>query len=399
MRALIRIAGILALLLQGSLTARAAEDNLRAYIGQMIIVGFEGTSTKDDSFRKLIEKVRNGHVSGILYLKRNLSSGESVTDMNATLQRAAPTPIFIAIDQEGGAIQRIPDGLGFPRTPSARTVAGKLSPRKAYEAYSALARALHSWGFNLNLGPVADLDVNPNNPIIGKLGRSFSSDPDTVVQYSAAFVDAHRRYSVLTSLKHFPGHGSAEADSHDRFVDVTKTSTPSELAIFKELVHDEFADLVMVGHTYDAKLQPVAKLPATLDRAVVTGLLREKIGYNGVVITDDLQMAAVSDHFSLRDIVVKAVLAGNDLLVFGNSKNVDPDIDRKITDILVEEAARDPKLRAAIGQAAKRIATLKKLQAGAVDPISTRSVIPGGQYLTPDFVRSQARATVLIPAF
>lgn len=366
----------------------------------MVIVGFEGDSTKDASFRKLLDKARHGQVSGVLYLQRNIASRASVTAMNEALQKAAARPMIISVDQEGGAIQRIPDGLDFPRVPSARTIARKLSLQKAYQAYSVLARSLSSWGFNLNLGPVADLNVNPGNPIIGKLGRSFSADPDTVVRYSAAFVDAHRKYGVLTSLKHFPGHGSATADSHVGFADVSDTSTPAELAVFKDLIEDDFADVVMIGHTYDAKLQSHGKRPATLDRDVVTTLLRKKMGYKGPVITDDLQMAAVSNNFSFRETVIGAVLAGNDLLVFGNSKTIDPDIDVKVAGILVAEAEKNPELRRQIERAAARVAKLKKRLGDGIDATSTRSIAkPSAKYLTPGFIEAQQRPPVLIPAF
>lgn len=418
MRSFIGIAGILALLLHGPAAAetmsaagrgdavviqagavkvkKSEESRLRAAIGQMIIVGFEGASSKDANFRHLLGKAQRGEISGVLYLQRNLRSSASVIAMNAALQKVAPVPVLIAIDQEGGAIQRIPDGLGFPRVPSARTVANKLSPRKAFEAYATLARSLHAWGFNLNLGPVADLDVNPKSPIIGRLGRSFSGAPETVVQYSAAFVDAHRQYGVLTSLKHFPGHGSAKSDSHNRFVDVTETSKPAELTVFRDLIAEDFADVVMIGHTFDAKLQPNGKLPATLDGQIVTKLLRGKFGYKGAVITDDLEMAAVADSFSLRERVIRAVLAGNDLLVFGNSKSVDPDIDQKVTAILLAEAESNPDMRRAIARSAARISALKGKLGDGVDGMSTRSI---GSYLTPEFVDAQTRPAHLVPVF
>ncbi|HEV7317404.1 MAG TPA: glycoside hydrolase family 3 N-terminal domain-containing protein [Ensifer sp.] len=370
---------------------------LREMIGQMIIIGFEGSRVSDPSIRRLLTKIENGQITGVLYLQRNIASKKATAAMNNAMQKVAPSPVLIAIDQEGGAIQRIPPSLGFPALPPAKTVASKMSPRRAYEAYSSLAIALSQWGFNLNLGPVADLDVNPQSPAIGRLGRSFSRDVETVVQYAAAFVDAHREHGVLTALKHFPGHGSARADSHDGFVDVSRTSKPSELTVFERLIDDDFADLVMVGHTFDAKYQPNGKLPATLDAQIVRALLRNQIGYKGPVITDDLQMAAVAGRFPLREAVVSSVLAGNDLLVFGNSKTVDPDIDVKVTNILVQEAAQDPKIKAAIARAAKRVAALKQRLLPGVDKTTTRSIDRAVSYITPDFMRSQRRDYALVP--
>ena len=423
MRTLVAIAGILCALLSTPVKAESAmrefadvieetgptfedkatetgeQTELRSMIGQMIIVGFEGASVGDPSFQTLLEKVRSGRVSGVLYLQRNMSSRNSIVLMNEALQKAASVPLIVAVDQEGGAIQRIPRQLGFPRVPAARDVSERLSPRQAYEAYSALARTLRKWGFNLNLGPVVDLNINPKNPIIGRLGRSFSEKPDEVVQYSAAFVDAHRRHGVLTALKHFPGHGSATADSHTGFVDVKAKSDAAELKVFEDLVHDDFADLVMVGHTYDANLQTGQKLPASLDAAIVSRLLRGKIGFEGAVITDDLQMAAVSETFSLKETVLKAVLAGNDLLVFANAKTVDPNLDQKIADILTDEATANPEIRHAIDRAAERIAQLKRKLGDGLDGVSTRSVVVDGTYVTPEFIIAQKRPVFLVPIF
>lgn len=355
----------------------ASDADLSAMIGQMIMVGFEGDSVDDPAFRKILEKVRQGRITGVLYLQRNIASRNSVRAMNKALQQAASRAVLVAIDQEGGAIQRVPEAAGFPRVPSARSVARKATPREAYETYSGLASYLHRWGFNLNLGPVADLDLNPNNPVIGRLGRSFSADPSTVVQYSAAFVESHREHGVLTALKHFPGHGSSRRDSHDGWTDVTQTSKAAEVEVFRRLISQGYADLVMSGHTYDAKFQTgKRKLPASLEPGVIRDLLRRELGFRGAVISDDLQMEAIAGQFSLKDTVVSAVLAGNDIIVFGNSKSVDPDIDAKATAILKEAAAKDAGVRKAIAVAYGRVVKLKsrlpKATGNKADPISTR---------------------------
>ncbi|MCV9966481.1 glycoside hydrolase family 3 protein [Pararhizobium sp. BT-229] len=338
----------------------ASDVELPAMIGQMIMVGFEGNSVDDPAFRKILEKAQQGRITGVLYLQRNIAGRGSVRAMNKALQQAADRPLLVAIDQEGGSIQRVPASTGFPRVPSARSVASKATPREAYEAYSGLASYLRRWGFNLNLGPVADLDLNPSNPIIGRLGRSFSADPSTVVQYSAAFVESHREHGVLTALKHFPGHGSSRRDSHNGWADVTETSKPAEVEVFRRLISQGYADLVMSGHTYDAKFQTgTRKLPASLEPGVIRDLLRRELGFRGAVISDDLQMEAIAGRFSLRDTVISAVLAGNDIIVFGNAKSVDPDIDAKATAILKEAAVKDARVRKAIVVAYGRVVKLK----------------------------------------
>lgn len=388
---MLRIAAFIALLFLGSAggpaclaqdTSRpatvtpAADNDLSTMIGQMIMVGFEGASVDDPAFRDILEKVQQGRITGVLYLQRNIAGRSSVRAMNKALQQAAGRPVLVAIDQEGGAIQRVPGSTGFPRVPSARSVARKATPREAYETYSGLASYLHRWGFNLNLGPVADLDINPDNPVIGRLGRSFSANPSTVVQYSAAFVESHREHGVLTALKHFPGHGSSRRDSHNGWADVTETSKPAEVEVFRKLIAQGYADLVMSGHIYDAKFQTGArKLPASLEPGVIRTVLRKELGFHGAVISDDLQMAAIADKFSLRDTVVSAVLAGNDIIVFGNSKSIDPEIDTKVTAILREEATKNATLRKAIAAAYGRVVKLKNRlprATGKDDPISTR---------------------------
>jgi beta-N-acetylhexosaminidase len=379
-------------------TKADAEKNpgLRTMIGQMIMVGFDGASTDDPSFRGVLKKARSGKITGVLYLQRNLSQEANIRDMNDALQQAA-LPVLTAIDQEGGAIQRIPAATGFPRIPSASEVARKLSPREAFEAYSALARTLHDWGFNMNFGPVADLNINPDNPIIGKLGRSFSKRPDIVVQYCAAFVEAHRSFNVLTSLKHFPGHGSSVADTHVAFTDVSKLSKPAELDVFRQLIAQGYADTVMVGHTYDANLQGATKLPSVLDGKVVSNILRKKLGFQSVAITDDLQMSAVTEQHTLTDATIRAVLAGNNILVFGNSKSVDPDIDIKVTDILEAAAQKDERVRAAISRSYRLVKAMKETirrETPGIDGMSTRSI--PAPALTPAFIEDQKRDFALV---
>lgn len=340
--------------------ALASESDLSGMIGQMIMVGFEGDSVDDPAFRRILKKAQQGRITGVLYLQRNIAGRARVSAMNKALQSAADRPLLIAIDQEGGAIQRASGKAGFPQVPSARSVARKTTPRDAYETYGSLAGHLRRWGFNLNLGPIADLDVNPDNPIIGRLGRSFSADPATVVQYCAAFVESHREHGVLTALKHFPGHGSSRGDSHDGWTDVTKTSKPAEIEVFRILIAQGYADLVMSGHTYDAKFQTGSRrLPASLEAGVLRNLLRTELGFRGAVISDDLQMSAIAGQFTLKDAVVSAVLAGNDIIVFGNAKSIDPEIDTKVTAILEAAAAKDPAVRKAITAAYGRVVKLK----------------------------------------
>lgn len=179
-----------------------------------------------------------------------------------------------------------------------------------------MAQELKSVGINFNLAPVIDLAINSRNRVIYKLGRSFGSDPRKVVHYTNLFLDAMHSYNILTSLKHFPGHGSSLGDTHRGFVDVTKSWKEIELAPYKILSQEWKMDTVMVAHVFNGRID--SRYPATLSKKTVKGLLRDKIGFKGVIITDDLQMGAITKHFSLRDVLKLSINAGDNLLLFGN---------------------------------------------------------------------------------
>lgn len=199
-------------------------------------------------------------------------------------------------------------------------------------------------GFNLNLGPVVDLNINPDNPIIGRLGRSYADDPKRVESYARAFVDGHRANGVLTSLKHFPGHGSSISDSHKGSADVTKTWKEAELLPYAALIASGHADMIMSSHVMNIRLSGHKRIPASLSPETLIDLLRGSLSFKGVVITDDLQMGAITASLGFEEAVRLAVLAGNDILVFANDKNPDPQIPEKVALVLVREAQNNPKM-------------------------------------------------------
>lgn len=166
--------------------------------------------------------------------------------------------------------------------------------------------------------------MNPNNPVIGAVDRSFSADPDVVTRNAEAFIRAHHDHGILCSLKHFPGHGSSTADSHPGFVNVTDTWSRVELQPFANIVADGLADVIMTAHIFNANLDP--DFPATLSYKTVTGILREQIGYDGVVISDDMPMKAITDIYGQEAAIAHAINAGLDILLFGNNVSDDPDI-------------------------------------------------------------------------
>jgi beta-N-acetylhexosaminidase len=196
-----------------------------------------------------------------------------------------------------------------------------------------IARSLAVLGINTNFAPVLDLNVNPNNPVIGKLDRSFSADPAVVSRNAALMIEAHHARGLLCGVKHFPGHGSSLDDSHEGFVDVSATWTKKELRPFTSMIEKGLCDMVMTAHIFNKNLDSV--YPATLSNATIDGLLRGQMGYNGVVITDDMMMKAISERYGLETAIEKAVNAGADILLFANNTyTFDPDIAQKSFDIL-----------------------------------------------------------------
>jgi beta-N-acetylhexosaminidase len=294
--------------------SQSKEIELR--VGRMIVAGFFGKTTSDVGFQQILADLENGTVGGVLVLGRNIGSQQ---DLQGIMKQIATCkcarPPFIAIDEEGGAIDRLGPDIGAEGTRSASDVArGSLA--SAHAIYARLAEKVISFDFNVNLGPVVDLNRNPDNPVIGRLGRSYGSDVDTVVKYATAFIEEHRKRNIVTVLKHFPGHGSSPTDSHSEVADVTSTWSPDELSPFKHLIDAGLADAVMVGHLANsAKWGGVA----TQSQAnAISQMLRKDLGFDGVVLTDDLAMKAVSDGSSSTvAAAIEAVKAGADMILVG----------------------------------------------------------------------------------
>ncbi|MFB9984763.1 glycoside hydrolase family 3 N-terminal domain-containing protein [Mesorhizobium kowhaii] len=351
---------------------RIIEDaRLRQMIGQMVLVGFVGSEPDAEGYARVVRQAEEGKITGVIYLGRNINGLKQVRQLNEGLQRFAATPLLIAVDQEGGRIQRLTGAIGFKETPSEATVAKSMSPDEAGVVYQNLASALSDLGFNLNLAPVVDVNVNPANPIIGKLGRSFSADPQTVEAYAKVFVEAHRAKGVLTALKHFPGHGSSTKDSHKGMADVSKTWSDKELLPYKNLIASGDVDMVMSAHVINDKLSFSNQIPSSLSRATLTGLLRDNMHFKGVVISDDMQMQAITDNISFEDSVRRAVLAGNDILIFANDKHPDPLVPEKVAAFLSEEARKDPEMLERIEKSYENVMRLKRKLAPAVSEETT----------------------------
>lgn len=328
--------------------------------GQMVVVGFEGNDVSDASVQRVTADLKDGRIGGVMFLKKNVGSLAAVEAMNDAFRAASAVPPLLTVDQEGGAVERLTEAVGFPEVANARTVAARNSPEEAEAIYARMAKGIAELGFTVNFGPVADLERNRDNAVIAKFGRAFAADAETVTRYDRAFIDAHRAAGVLTSLKHFPGHGSSTADSHEGFVDITRTWSEEELAPYRELIGEGKADMVMVGHLYHADYATDdQRLPASLSPRWIDGVLRDELGFDGVVISDDLEMGAIRDHFTLEETVIRAVSAGMDVLLFSNTAYQRPTLGAEVVDILVKQAEADPDFAARIEASYARILALK----------------------------------------
>ncbi|MEM7425529.1 MAG: glycoside hydrolase family 3 N-terminal domain-containing protein [Pseudomonadota bacterium] len=336
---------------------------LRQTIGQLLVVGFSGTNPDEPWPALVAEQLRTGEIGGVLFLGKNVSSAKRTRDLIERFRsEAADYPPLLMIDQEGGRVQRLGPRVGVARIPSARSMAQIGSVQNAEAAYGRAAAVLRDWGLNTNLGPVADVRVNRLNPVIARLGRSYSSDPGIVARYSAAFVRGHRKEGLLTAIKHFPGHGSSRSDSHRGLTDISATwQKAAELAPFKALVAGNCADIVMSGHLVLKSYSDDTKSPgpATFSRKLITGELRERLNFSGVVITDDLDMGAIRRYYTLENSVVGAVRAGHDILLHSNIITADRKLPARIAESLLAEAYKDQEFEQMLRNAFERVWVLK----------------------------------------
>lgn len=305
--------------IQSNPNTQSTQLSLDEAIGEMLLVGFRGTEI--DSTHHIWRDIRDYHVGSVILFDydaptgtrgRNIKSANQVKALCGQLRKLSPT-LLIGIDQEGGRVSRLSTNYGFPTILSAQKSA-ELGLDTVRHYARLTAEMLHDLGINLNFAPVADVNVNPSCPVIGGMGRSFSADTSVVTECCAIWMDEQRKQGVVSCLKHFPGHGSAKGDTHKGLVDVTQTWQRCELAPYRKLAKH---DMVMTAHVINRQLDP-AGLPASLSPKI-TSYLRDTLGFQGVIITDDLAMGAIVQQYSFEKAVRMAVLAGADLLCLSNN--------------------------------------------------------------------------------
>lgn len=309
--------------------------SLREQIGQLIIVGFDGTELSTE--HPVVEAITKHNIGGVILYDvntqkaivqengsatrspRNIDSPEQLRLLTQALQARARIPLFIAIDQEGGRVARLNPNNGFPASPSHKALAYE-TPEKALNMIRANAKILKEHGINLNFAPVVDIEI-PGNYIASK-ERCFSQAPEAIISYAEIYIRAHREEGVLCTAKHFPGHGSTQGDSHLGFVDATQTWSPAELVPYTALIQKQCLDAVLTAHIY--LMQRDTEHPASLSPKVLTHLLREQLGYQGLIITDDLNMGAIEKSYPLPEAAVQALYAGSDIILICHSLMNDP---------------------------------------------------------------------------
>ncbi len=338
---------------------------LEQKIGQVMVIGFDGIVI-DAELRRMISEY---HIGGVILFARNVQSSQQVAALTNELQKIAlesgSPGLFIAIDQEGGRVARLTEDKGFTEFPSAMALTATGDPQNAYRIASAMAVEMRAVGINVDFAPDLDINNNPANPVIGI--RSFSSDPIRVSEYGLAFARGLQENGLLAFGKHFPGHGDTGTDSHIDLPLVPHDRTrleQIELVPFKAAIAADFAGIMSAHVTFPA-IDATPGLAATLSRPVLTGLLREELGYRGLIVTDSLEMGALAANGYPPQVGAPlALAAGADLLLFNRDHDMHREAFTNLVRTVKEGTISDAQLNASV----ERILRMKK-RFGLLHPI------------------------------
>ncbi|OGQ16625.1 MAG: hypothetical protein A3B70_07755 [Deltaproteobacteria bacterium RIFCSPHIGHO2_02_FULL_40_11] len=281
-------------------------DQIRRRVGQMFIVGFQGTTVTDD-LKKLIQDY---YIGGVILFRPNLESPQKIAELTNEIQSLSKTPLFVSIDQEPGQIKRLQEPFTYFCSPTELARTG--SPKISFDVGYAMAREMRAVGINYDFAPVVDVNTNPQNPIIGK--RAFGSDPEEVAKIATAFARGLQRGGVIACAKHFPGHGDTQKDSHKELPYVKETVEQlksREWIPFSQCIKGGI-ETVMTAHIMNENIDP--EFPATLSKKTLD-YLRGELRFSKAIVTDDLEMKAIIDNYSIEDACMKAVGAGCDFLL------------------------------------------------------------------------------------
>ncbi|WP_246943340.1 beta-N-acetylhexosaminidase [Bacillus pinisoli] len=330
---------------------------LRQKVAQLMVIGFQGYhSTNCLEIKRLI---RDDHIGGLILFGRNIGTPEQVLELTTSLQIHAKEsehqlPLLISIDQENGIVRRL--GKGTTMFPGSMLLGATNDEKLTYEIGKATARELKALGINWNLAPVVDINNNPDNPVIGV--RSFGETAEHVSRFSMASMKGMQAGGVITTLKHFPGHGDTHVDSHLE-LPVIPHSLQSleklELIPFKDCIK-QGADTIMTAHVYFPALERDEKLPATMSKRVITGLLRQQLEFNGVVITDCMEMKAIIDTVGAPTGAIEAIKAGTDMIMISH----DPTLQVETIDAVVAAVKSGEIPEERLEEAYNRVKNLKE---------------------------------------
>lgn len=290
---------------------------LREKVGQLFIVAPEslsGGAAVTEFTEQIAHALEEYPVGGIILFGDNIQTPDQLTALTSAFGSAGSIPLFLAIDEEGGLVARLANNaaFGLPRYKSAASVGSSGDSVDALAMGKVIGSYLRDYGFNLDFAPVADVNTNPNNPIIGT--RAFSPDPKTAAAMASAFADGLNRRGVIAVYKHFPGHGDTNQDSHHTLAVSYKTELQMRLCEWLPFLEADSADMVMVGHIAAPELTGDTT-PATLSRRIVTEILKDDLGFDGLVITDSLSMAAITESYTPGEAALAALNAGCDILL------------------------------------------------------------------------------------
>ncbi len=341
---------------------------LEKIIGQLFILGFNGSTV--DQHSPIVADITKRNLGGVILFDKllarnksqnNILSPTQVKELNSSLQACSEKPLLIAVDQEGGMVKRLKSSAGFPETLSAWELGIRNDLTLTAIHAGCTAQMLKKLGINYNLAPVVDLNTYPDNPVIGKIKRSFSADSDTVIRHANIWIQEHTNHNILCCLKHFPGHGSSQTDSHLGFTDISTSWQDTELIPFKKLINQKSnatIDSVMLGHLFHSGFDTLH--PTSLSRVIAKDLLRTELEFQGVIITDDLQMKAITDKYGLEESVCLALAAGVDMIIIGNNLEYDPDLLKRVIPA-VSQAVKEERIpERHIHEAWQRVQQMKK---------------------------------------
>ena len=316
-------------------------NSLEKIVGQLIIAGFRGKNITSSS--PISKYIRDYNLGGVILYDedvgfkglgtRNIDSKLQLKDLISNLNKYSKLGLLVSIDQEGGLTNRLNEKYGFPTTPSLKEIGLKNDLAFTNDISKKLCAILNECGINVNFSPVLDLDYG-SEYYIGNSERAISNNPQIVIKHALEIIRVFSSHNIVGCGKHFPGQGSGIRDTHEGFTDISTEWSDQDLSPFKEIVKNDMLDMIMVSHVFHKKLDP--KLPASLSKKIIQGLLREELKFNGVIICDDPSMKAISDNYSFRESIKLMFNAGVDLFCYGNNLNFEANLIPKAVETICD---------------------------------------------------------------